>query len=174
MFARNKGKIKGMKFKIAILSIITFSAISSCYKPPEYPDEPSVKFNRIEKPNEVFTLDAGQNGSLFLDFTDGDGDLGKLNNQDSTSFVMYRNLRDTSFFGRRLYIIPIIPKKGTTSAISGTIEIKLNEALFNAYAAYFVFKGISVDTFTYEMYITDRANHKSNVITTPPIVVKYP
>lgn len=164
-----------MKFKIAILSIITLSAISSCYKPPEYPDEPTVKFDKFDKPNEVFTLDNIEEGNLVLTFTDGDGDLGKLNNADSNSFVVYRNLRDTTFFSvDNKYVIPVIPKKGTTDAISGTIEIKFS-SLFSGYKElYFPLKGITVDTFTYKVYITDRANHISNVITTPPIIVKMP
>ena len=124
-------------------------------------------------PNNVFTL--GETGNLVLSFTDGDGDLGKLNNQDSTSYVVYRNLRDTAFFNvDNIYIIPNIPKKGTTNAISGTLEIKMSEALFNSYDLYFTLKGKSIDTFTYKIYITDRANHISNVITTEPIVVKMP
>lgn len=174
MVPPDKGKIKGMKFKILILSLIILTTIVSCYKPPEYPDEPSVAFDKFDKPNEIFTIDAGETGNLVLTFTDGDGDLGKLNNQDSNSFVVYRNLRDTTFFVENKYVIPVIPKKGTTSAISGAIEIKLNDALFNSYQAYFLLKGITIDTFTYQLYITDRANHKSNIITTPPIVVKYP
>ena len=111
----------------------------------------------------------------MLKFTDGDGDLGKLNNQDSSSQIVYRNLRDTIFFSTdNIYIIPQIPKKGTTNAIDGTIAVKLSSALFNSYEAYFISKGITIDTFTYQMYITDRANHKSNVIITPSIVVKMP
>jgi hypothetical protein len=151
---------------------MTMSTMMACYKTPEFPIEPTVKFERFDKPNEVYTLNIGEGGNLVLSFTDGDGDLGKLNNADSTSFVVYRNLRDTAAFGNRNYVIPIIPKKGTTNAISGTIEIKLNDGLFNSYETYFLAKGISIDTFTYELYLTDRANHKSNVITTPPIVVK--
>jgi hypothetical protein len=121
----------------------------------------------------VFTL--GDTGNVILYFTDGDGDLGKLNNQDSTSRLIYRNLRDTVFFNTdNYYVIPIIPNKGTTNAIDGTIEVKLSSALLNSYEAYFITKGISIDTFTFKMYITDRANHQSNVITTPPIVVKMP
>ncbi len=161
-----------MKIKSVIIFIFSIITISACYKTPEYPDVPSVKFESFDKPNEVYTLNAGEGGNLILSFTDGDGDLGKLNNADSSSFVVYRNLRDTAFFGVRNYVIPIIPKKGTTNAISGKIEIKLNDALFNSYETYFIYKGISIDTFTYEIYITDRANNISNVITTPPIVVK--
>ncbi len=162
-----------MKFKTAILFLISLAGMVSCYKTPTYPDIPTVSFNRFDKPNTVFTI--GETGNLVLNFTDGDGNLGKLNNQDSTSLVVYRNLRDTSFFGfDNIYVIPQIPQKGTTKAVSGTIEIKLSEALFNSYEGYFISKGITVDTFTYQIYITDRANNKSNVITTPPIIVKMP
>ena len=161
-----------MKIKhLVFLTIILGSAVA-CYKTPQYPDTPTIAFDTYTKANDVFTL--GDTGNLVLKFTDGDGDLGKLNNQDSTSQIIYRNLRDTTFFTTRYYVIPIIPKKGTTASIDGTIAMKLSNALFNSYKAYFTYKGITVDTFTYKMYITDRANHKSNEITTPPIIVKMP
>lgn len=162
-----------MKLNRFLIMMIVLTGVTACYKKPVYPVVPTLKFERFDKPNEVFTL--GETGNLVLSFTDGDGDLGKLNNQDSSSRVIYRNQRDTSFFSTdNFYVIPVIPKKGTTNAIDGTIEIKLSTALFNTYEAYFVSKGISVDTFTFKMYITDRANHKSNVITTPPVVVRMP
>lgn len=162
-----------MKIKSVILFIITLTCLYSCYKTPSFPNEPTVKFVEFQKPNEAYTIEAGEGGNLVLEFTDGDGDLGKLDNEDSSSFITYQNLRDT-FFKENKYIIPIIPKKGTTNAISGKIEVKLNDALFNSYLAYFIFKGISIDTFTYKLYLTDRAGNKSNEIITPPIVVKIP
>ena len=162
-----------MKLKLVIVFIVSFFGILSCYKTPEYPIIPTLTFDKFDKLNDVFTI--GDSGNLLLKFTDGDGDLGKLNNQDSSSQIVYRNLRDTIFFSTdNIYIIPQIPKKGTTNAIDGTIAVKLSSALFNSYEAYFISKGITIDTFTYQMYITDRANHKSNVIITPSIVVKMP
>jgi len=159
-----------MNFRISVILFVSVIAFTACFKTPEYPIEPTVKFVEYEKPNDVFTI--GETGNMILSFTDGDGDLGKANNQDSLSRVYYRNQRDTSFFKENFYVIPNIPAKGTTNSISGTLEIKLSEALFNSYEAYFLFKGKSIDTFTYKLYITDRAGHISNVITTPPIVVK--
>lgn len=160
-----------MKFKISILILISSFIFVSCFKTPEYPLEPTVKFESYDKPNNVFTL--GETGNLVISFTDGDGDLGKATNQDSSSRVYYRNQRDTAFFQENYYVIPNIPAKGTTNAISGTLEIKLSEALFNSYETYFIFKGKTIDTFTYKLYITDRANHISNVIETEPIIVKF-
>lgn len=162
-----------MKLNRIAIICITMLGFVACYKTPQYPITPTLKFETFTKPNSVFTL--GDTGNLVLSFTDGDGDMGKLNNADSSSRLWYRNLRDTTFFNRdRYYVIPVIPQKGTTKAISGTIEMKLSAALFNSYEAYFIAKGISIDTFTFKMYVTDRATHQSNVITTPPIVVKLP
>ena len=162
-----------MKIKAAIVLSISFLGMIACYKTPTYPIEPHIEFVGYTKPNEIFTL--GETGTMSIKFTDGDGDVGKLNNEDSTSLIIYRNLKDTVFFNTdNFYVIPQVPLKGTTNAISGTIEFKLSSALFNSYEAYFLFKGISIDTFTYKIYITDRANHKSNIIETPPIIVKYP
>jgi hypothetical protein len=170
-FALSKGKIKEMNLKLSILIFVSAIFFTACFKTPEYPIEPTVKFESYDKPGDVFTL--GETGNMVISFTDGDGDLGKATNQDSSSRVYYRNQKDTAFFKENYYIIPNIPAKGTTNAISGTLEIKLSEALFNSYETYFIFKGKTIDTFTYKLYITDRANHVSNMITTPPIIVKY-
>ena len=38
-----------MKFKISILLLISAVTFVSCYKTPEYPDIPTVKFENFEK-----------------------------------------------------------------------------------------------------------------------------
>ena len=58
--------IKGL----AIFSLIAMG-FGACFDPPEYPITPTIEFNRIEYMDAAYdTL------RLFIDFKDGDGDLG--------------------------------------------------------------------------------------------------
>ena len=163
-----------MKLKLVILFAVSSLGILSCYKTPQYAITPSLTFNRYETKSTIYTL--GDTGSLFLDFTDGDGDLGLIKGVDSSSVISYINTKSAtdSFFQQSYYVIPAIPQKGTASSISGTIEMKFKDALFSAYEFYFISRGKTIDTFSFKMKINDRAGHVSNEITTPPIIVKMP
>ncbi|MFN8259748.1 MAG: hypothetical protein U0X41_02290 [Chitinophagales bacterium] len=159
-----------MKIKLALPFGLTFLGIISCYKTPEYPIEPTLKFDSYSfvNPYEALT-----DASMYFTFTDGDGDLGKTSNNDTVNInsIIIRNIKNNLFDTAN---IPYIPKKGTTDAISGKIEVKI----FNS-----VLKGGFIDqsdvlllqkpydTLTYEVFIKDRAGHVSNIVTTPPLIV---
>ncbi len=170
MYQQNKNIVKHTLFLIAMMSI---GAITGCFKAPSYPIEPHIEFARYEFAGTNYKL--GDTGFLVLRFTDGDGDLGKLNNADSSSQYVYKNLKNDTFFSKfsLAYNIPIIPNKGTSISIDGEIKLKLASLMIDN-EFYFIQRGISKDTFSYSIYVTDRAQHKSNTIITPPIVVSYP
>lgn len=159
-----------MKIKIYIGLVLLVFLMAGCFKTPSYPEEPVITFNGFTNTNAVYTL--GEPGSLLVDFTDGDGDLG-LRGADSSSKMFLINVQDSllSF----PYNIPEIPRKGTSIAIDGTIDVKLT-SLFSEtdYTLYFLTKGITQDTFQFNVYITDRSGNSSNVILTPPMIVKLP
>jgi hypothetical protein len=155
-----------MNFKFFILFSIIILTIAGCYKTPSYPIEPVITFGGFEKDNDIYTL--GDSGWLYIKFTDGDGDLGKANNADSTSKIYIENLKYAALYDST-YVIPQIPQKGTSIAIDGQIGIKLTSLLQPASYQLII---ATQDTFSYKIYITDRANHKSNIITTPAIIVK--
>ncbi|MDB5226505.1 MAG: hypothetical protein JWN78_698 [Bacteroidota bacterium] len=161
-----------MNIKISIFIAICLLGIVSCYKSPSYPNTPAIEFDRLETISDVYTL--GEEGNLYLKFTDGDGDIGLIPGGDSNSILTYKNTSTDTFFKQSYFNIPFVPKNGTENAISGTIKVKFKDALFSAYNLYFLFKGKTIDTFSFKMKITDRAGNVSNEITTPPIVVKMP
>ena len=145
-----------MKLKLTIIFAVSFLGITACFKTPEYPIEPVIKFVSYSTVQPYIIPDTG---NIRISFTDGDGDLGKLRNNDSGSLSR-----------------PIIPQKGTTKAISGTIDIKLAGSsgigLFDESSC--LLYQHPYDTLIFEIYIKDRAGNKSNVITTPPLVVSCP
>jgi hypothetical protein len=60
------------------LSLIAAFMVSACFNPPEYPAIPEITFNKIkfiDSPDPVGTLVA-DTLALYVDFKDGDGDLG--------------------------------------------------------------------------------------------------
>lgn len=165
-----------MKIKITIVSLAILLGISSCYKTPEYPIIPFIEFNSFTV-SGIYTIGTVEN--LRIDFTDGDGDLGLLSNNDTVninslvvSCVNYPTLKYISS-------IPRIPSKGTSKGISGTIDIKLNSLIsdlgcslgFDSLGTTFK---VPTDTLFFNVFIKDRAGHQSNTITTPGLVIQCP
>jgi len=159
-----------MNFKISILLFVSSITFVACFKTPEYPIAPTLEFDSYDVTNPYQSL---TDGSMFLKFTDGDGDLGLTSNDDKVNVnsifiktVKY-NKEDTSN-------IPYIPKKGTSDAISGNIEIKLYQGSLGGLIdeSDLLLLQKPFDTLVFNIYIKDRAGHVSNVVTTPALVVK--
>jgi hypothetical protein len=112
-------------------------------------------------------------GELIFDFEDGDGDIG-LKPTDSLSvdstnlFLTMYSKTDGTFTevsGEDLkttlnYRIPYIEREGQNKALIGEIQVDFDYLLTFEY-----------DTIKYSFFIVDRALHKSNVETTPEIVI---
>lgn len=65
-----------MKILKALIVFLTMIYLGSCFDPPEFPIVPEIEYNRIE------FVDAQTDSLiLYIDFKDGDGDLG-IDNQD--------------------------------------------------------------------------------------------
>lgn len=157
-----------MNFRISILLIISTFLFASCFKTPTYPVAPTLEFSNYNNVTMPYNTSSSPIGSMILNFTDGDGDLGKLDNADASSRIVLANNLYTKL---DTFNIPIIPNKGTTNAISGTLEVKFDflEGVCGAL-------GVTqpTDTIIFNVYIEDRAGNKSNTITTPPLVIKCP
>ncbi len=161
-----------MKFKIAILLIVSSTIFVACYKTPTYPDIPAIEFDSYNVINPYQALAAG---SMFLKFTDGDGDLGLTSTNDTIN-VNSIFIRTIKFNKEDTSNIPFIPKKGTSNAISGTIEVKLYGKTANSGGLIdesdILILQKPLDTLVFSIYIKDRTGHSSNVVTTPPLVIK--
>ena len=142
--------------------------VHSCYKPPTFPIEPAITFDGYDI-SGIYT--PGSIGNILLGFTDGDGDLGKTSNDDTVNVknVVIKNLKYPFLIDS--LNLPLIPKKGTADAISGTIEIKL-KSLIDESDCLILKK--PTDTLSFEIRIIDRAGHISNTVTTSDVVVQCP
>src|SRR5690606_28240519 len=98
--------------------ILIVATIFSCVKPPDYPIEPVIEFERMSR-NTMFQGNTNTDSVVVtISFTDGDGDLGS---NDGTMGIF---LKDTRFEGDpRTFIIPFVPVQGVGNGISGEIEM---------------------------------------------------
>ncbi|HAH59642.1 MAG TPA: hypothetical protein DCL86_15980 [Bacteroidales bacterium] len=174
--------VRTLKWSITFTLLVLL--VYACKKYEEYPPEPTIEFLDFTLLPDAQGID--QRGVLRFGFTDGDGNIGLTRNDtvapfDYNLFIRYfekqngsfeevflvtpRYIDDTtlvydtaSFNGR---IPPLMPA-GKNKAISGEIQdtIFVNNPLSD------------FDTIKFELYIRDRDLNNSNIISTPPIVIK--
>jgi len=161
--------------KIPIITLIVLLSGLSCKKIETLPEIPSISFKSFIL---IDTTDAlgneGKIGELIFDFEDGDGDIGLTQpdslSADSTNFNLFFTLfnkidgefievSEKDLETPLNYRIPYIKKEGQNKALKGEIKVDFIYLLFE------------YDTFKYSFFIVDRALHKSNVETTPEIVM---
>lgn len=181
-----------MKYYLTVLVIFFLS----CSKKPKFPIEPQIEFGSLS--NDF--IDFRQNNTdsivwITVSFKDGDGDLGiPEDNNISNRFLIdgnncvigkYGDQVDTSIDvsvveanvlftdsrnGCTLYHkFQEIPTKGNVKAISGSITFKVSYTNF-CHPAYCKNK---MDTISYNIKVVDRAEHTSNSVSTPPIILIY-
>jgi len=158
------------------LSVVLVFLALSCKKPDEYPIEPIISFKSIYSLQNASGID--QKMTVLLDFTDGDGDIGyKPVGENGAIFddpnsQYYNNYSATLFqfndgaweeyttvlpLGGRL---PYLTPEGKNKAMKGEIACDFD-----------VPPNAVQDTFRLDVFIYDRALHKSNVVTTAAIVL---
>ncbi|MCF8297794.1 MAG: hypothetical protein K9J13_09650 [Saprospiraceae bacterium] len=171
-----------------IITLIILSFLFSCAEKEEYPVTPYIKFESFIK----YTGEMGNEdkGKLDIFFTDGDGDIGldqgdtlapfnpeskyyynffiqyleKINGKFEAIYITFYNPEtqefDTITHNAR---IPPLTTNLVNKGIKGNIEIALD--IYN-------YINPVNDTIAFDVYIVDKALHKSNVIRTPEIIVK--
>jgi hypothetical protein len=159
-------------FQNIILVILIGILITACVKEKQFPPEPVIVFER-------FDLYGHDSANCFITFKDGDGDVGiaqnDLNSPDDLKMkYLYKDTAsglfmpvdssfgtaqfDTLFYS---YRIPNITPDGQYKALDGEIKIKLRSSpLFGPHSIV-----------KFEIRLTDRAGHKSNIVTTDEINV---
>ena len=162
--------------RITPLILVGVVAFFSCKKPVEYPLEPIISFQSIRVAQDATGYD--DKVQVTISFTDGDGDIGYYPRESGRNEAMFDNpaspyynnfivktwvlrdgtwVQDTTNVDARL---PYLTPEGANKALKGDIERELTLP-----------PAMSLDTLKYDIFIWDRALHKSNVITTPEIVV---
>lgn len=159
---------KGINLSVVLILLLLFFSFS-CKTIIEYPIGPHVEFKNFAtyQPNGYDSL-----GFLTIGFTDGDGDIGDVNapDQENLFINLYERINgelepiilpdSTVTFNA---IIPDLTPKGKYKGIKGDIEI--------TFPLYYMIPFFQSDTIAFQVYLVDRAGHKSNVIMTPQFIV---
>ena len=166
--------------KIVFIAFIFFAGIVffACKKPSAdpTPGPPVVKymdFNVVKETQAYF----------HFGFTDPDGDIG-LKNSDTDGVYKYPSIYNSDFHMRLqilnyqgvwqdtavynnttlkkdtlqfLYRIPFVDNQSKDKSLTGEVYVEMTGYRFIT----------SIKKFRYQFYIFDRAQHKSNVVTTP-------
>jgi hypothetical protein len=151
------------KLKYLLLIIISFTLLHSCVKKKVYSDTPEIGFKH-------FDMDTGITADLTITFSDGNGDIGKENNDPSLNFYANYYYKDTltqKFVA--LWVGTDSLKNGYTvhkpndeyngKPISGDITVHMPQYRHSK----------KIKTFRYVLYLFDNAGHKSNVVVTPDL-----
>jgi hypothetical protein len=169
-----------MKSRSKVNLIFLFLAamgFTSCIKKEEFPVEPVIRWESYS----VMTDSKGYDSLSYvkISYTDGDGDIG-LYNSDTlppykynffvTMFQMNKgHLQEIIFPDTNLNFngrIPILTPSGRNKNIKGEIELMIE--------LYFARPVLANDTIAFDIYLMDRALHKSNVVSSPLFLVRKP
>ncbi|GIV31058.1 MAG: hypothetical protein KatS3mg029_0409 [Saprospiraceae bacterium] len=145
--------------------------LAACATPPDYPVEPHIEFLSVSKDTlkrGIFT----DTTFVRISFTDGDGDIG----HDDTLDLFLIDTRDGSLTNK--FTIPEVPKLGANNGIKGeiTIQVPSSCCLFDPDLLLDPCNdehpSLPYDRIVYEIFLIDRAGHRSNVVQTTPIYIQ--
>ena len=148
------------KIKVAalVLLLALMAFIPSCKKDSGISVVPSITFDSIS-PNPAIKY---QDSILIvISYVDGDGDLGIDSADVKNLFITDSRNGVVSQFR-----IPQLAPTGANIAIEGNLDIVLPPQLFTN-------DNDTTETATYSIYVVDRAGHKSNTVTTKPLVINF-
>ncbi len=133
-----------------------------CQKAPDFPVTPSIAFVSF---NQTQIHPGKDSLKITFSFTDGDGDLGYEQGQNTTgdTTIHVTDVRINKPDYTYVFEMPYITPKGSYKQISGKFTIDMIGAC-NCRPDHNFF-----DTVSYKIKIHDRAGHESNEITTPKV-----
>jgi hypothetical protein len=156
---------------LGLCILLTF--ILSCQKVEKLSDIPYIEFKSFELRDTIDILgNEGKVGELIFKFEDGDGDIGSdqpdtlfsTNPGYNLFFTLFEKIDgqfvevDEEDLETPLdYRIPFIENVGQNKTLRGEIKIE------------FYYLLMLYDTIKYDFYLMDRAEHQSNIETTPEI-----
>ena len=163
--------------KISLFLLISLLAgLSSCIEDEQYPLVPRIEYSGFSTIRDVAGKDSI--GKITISYTDGDGNLGYLNDADTIGphkYNFYLNFLEQvngklqpvqmpdpniTFNARFPYLAP----EGRNKNIKGDITMQLD--------LYLARQALLSDTIAFQIYIMDQALNKSNVIDTPRYKIK--
>lgn len=156
-----------LKIKHILLAVLLLALYSACVKKKSYSQSPEIEFKSFEPYS-------GDTADITIAFSDGNGDIGKAQEDQTKNMFMTYYYFDTitskytAFYKPELldtlrmdYTIRKPNDSYNGKPISGEVMIRINEYRHSK----------KIKKIKYVIYILDNANNKSNVLTTPEIIV---
>ena len=151
-----------------------------CKKEETYPIEPQIELISFDKIADASGID--QQGVIGLSFKDGDGDIGLTSTQNTGNyrfnlFVKYFEKKKGKYQEVIITTPNVITGKPDILTFNGRIpdltpQGKIKSIKGEIYDTLYINNPASTyDTIKYEIFIQDRALHKSNIVTTPDIII---
>lgn len=163
--------------KILILAVLT--GIFSCAPDDKFEDVPYLEWDEAEFIEEEDTTSNRWYVKVSLYFTDGDGDVGFEQNVQDTGacdtnnydlFLRYFEQVDGTFV-EQFPDDPCQPFHNALPYLTPEGQNKTLEGYIKSPFDYSGFPKNNTDSIKFEVYITDRAGHSSNVVSSPSIFV---
>ena len=153
-------KIPFMSLKrVSILSLLICSCLAACRQEPVFPIEPHITYLSVD------VLEVKENRDpmwVEVHFTDGDGDLGDLEDDTQGSLIVIDNRTQFPDSLRTFYYrIPDLTPDTRNPSIQGKISVRVPPTIITP--------GLSQDYTTYTLYLYDRGGHKSNEVTSDSV-----
>lgn len=144
-----------MKMKHIVVLFFVSLTIVSCKKAEEIGPIPEIEFISVTPSNVQEYADS----IVFtIKYRDGDGDLGE-NASGAENFFLADSRNNVIYKFR----IPQLAPDNSNIIIEGNLNVTLaNTAIIN---------GSASQTFTYSIYVKDRAGNQSNTVVTTPVTV---
>jgi len=151
---------------LLIVFLIGFIVVFSCKKYDDFSPIPEVEFEGIELlTDETFGVDYL---NISIKFIDGDGDI-CFYDQDTIKNIVFTlyylendSLKPADLAVPYEYKIPYYEPEGRNKLMKGSVKTKFYMDDF---------KLLGYDTLKLDFYVFDREYHKSNIGTTPYIIV---
>jgi hypothetical protein len=137
------------------MTVIFLVLLPSCSKDEPLDTTPKITLKEV-KPDTIAQFIDSIN--LVIEYEDGDGDIGYWNPDSLALSVHDQRLEHPDYF----YVRPLTPDSNAL-AIKGTIRIAIRNT--------FLLGNGNSETTRYDIKLKDRAEHWSNVVTTPEIVI---
>lgn len=141
------------------ISIVLICLLLAACGKDKFKTEPQIKFKSVKPDAVESSITRGDPNIpvLTVSVTDGNGDLGYKEGED-TSYIYVKNLTTAKIDS---FILPDLSRTAGKN-----FEADIEVALFNVLGGNPSIPRPKIDTLFFEVYVTDFAKNKSNVIVT--------